>query len=92
MDTFTCSSWYYLRYTDPHNTELPFSREAADRWMPVDNYIGGIEHAILHLLYSRFFTKVLHDAGLVDFDEPFMPFCTCSTAASLPRRCATWVC
>ena len=71
MDTFTCSSWYYLRYCDPHNTELPFSREAADRWMPVDNYIGGIEHAILHLLYSRFFTKALRDMGLLDVDEPF---------------------
>ena len=71
MDTFTCSSWYYLRYCDPHNEELPFSREAADRWMPVDNYIGGIEHAILHLLYSRFFTKALRDIGLLDVDEPF---------------------
>ena len=71
MDTFTCSSWYYLRYTDPHNAELPFSREAADRWMPVDNYIGGIEHAILHLLYSRFFTKALRDMGLLSCDEPF---------------------
>lgn len=71
MDTFTCSSWYYLRYTDPHNTELPFSREAANRFMPVDNYIGGIEHAILHLLYSRFFTKALRDIGLLDVDEPF---------------------
>ena len=71
MDTFTCSSWYYLRYTDPHNTELPFSREAANRFMPVDNYIGGIEHAILHLLYSRFFTKALRDMGLLDVNEPF---------------------
>ena len=71
MDTFTCSSWYYLRYTDPHNTELPFSREAANRFLPVDNYIGGIEHAILHLLYSRFFTKALRDMGLLDVDEPF---------------------
>ena len=71
MDTFTCSSWYYLRYTDPHNTELPFSREAANHWMPVDNYVGGIEHAILHLLYSRFFTKAMRDMGLLDIDEPF---------------------
>lgn len=71
MDTFTCSSWYYLRYCDPHNTELPFSKESVDRWMPVDNYIGGIEHAILHLLYSRFFTKVLRDLGMIDIDEPF---------------------
>lgn len=71
MDTFTCSSWYYLRYTDPHNDKAPFSKEAVDRWMPVDNYIGGIEHAILHLLYSRFWTKVLRDMGMVDVDEPF---------------------
>lgn len=71
MDTFTCSSWYYLRYCDPHNTELPFSKESVDRWMSVDNYIGGIEHAILHLLYSRFFTKVLRDLGMIDIDEPF---------------------
>ncbi len=72
MDTFTCSSWYYMRYTDPHNTELPFSPDRVNRWMPVDQYIGGIEHAILHLLYSRFFTKVLRDMGMLNFDEPFM--------------------
>ena len=71
MDTFTCSSWYYMRYTDPHNSELPFDPAKANYWMPVDQYIGGIEHAILHLLYSRFFTKVLRDEGMLDFDEPF---------------------
>ena len=71
MDTFTCSSWYYMRYTDPHNSELPFDPAKANYWMPVDQYIGGIEHAILHLLYSRFFTKVLRDTGMLDFDEPF---------------------
>lgn len=71
MDTFTCSSWYYMRYTDPHNSELPFDPAKANYWMSVDQYIGGIEHAILHLLYSRFFTKVLRDAGMLDFDEPF---------------------
>ena len=71
MDTFLCSSWYYLRYTDPKNTEKPFDKDANMYWGPVDQYIGGIEHAILHLLYSRFFLKVLRDAGLVDYDEPF---------------------
>ncbi len=71
MDTFTCSSWYYIRYCDPHNDELPFSKQATDRWMPVDNYVGGIEHAILHLLYSRFWTKVCRDLGLLSCDEPF---------------------
>ena len=71
MDTFLCSSWYYLRYTDPKNTKLPFDKDANMYWGPVDQYIGGIEHAILHLLYSRFFLKVLRDAGLVDYAEPF---------------------
>lgn len=71
MDTFTCSSWYYMRYTDAHNDELPFDPAKANAWMPVDQYIGGIEHAILHLLYSRFFTKVLRDLGMLSFDEPF---------------------
>ncbi|MCD8317017.1 MAG: leucine--tRNA ligase [Eggerthellaceae bacterium] len=71
MDTFICSSWYYMRYTDPHNENLPFDSDVINKWMPVDLYIGGIEHAILHLLYSRFFTKVMHDMGMVDFKEPF---------------------
>ena len=71
MDTFICSSWYYLRYADPHNETAPFDRDKVNYWNPVDQYIGGIEHAILHLLYSRFFTKVLRDAKLLDFDEPF---------------------
>ena len=71
MDTFVCSSWYYLRYCDPHNTQMPFSKEKTDYWMNVDQYIGGVEHAILHLLYARFFTKVLHDLGYLACEEPF---------------------
>ncbi|MGN6132162.1 MAG: leucine--tRNA ligase [Nocardioidaceae bacterium] len=71
MDTFVDSSWYYLRYCSPHYTDGPFDPEAVRRWMPAEQYVGGVEHAILHLLYSRFFTKVLHDMGMVDFEEPF---------------------
>mgnify|MGYP002460338461 FL=1 len=71
MDTFVCSSWYYLRYCDPHNDKMPFAKDKVDYWMNVDQYIGGVEHAILHLLYARFFTKVLYDLGYVSCEEPF---------------------
>ncbi len=71
MDTFICSSWYFIRFTSPGSTGAPFESEAVDYWMPVDQYIGGIEHAVLHLLYARFFTKVLFDADLIKADEPF---------------------
>ena len=71
MDTFLDSSWYFLRYCDPKNTEAPFSKEKVDYWMNVDQYIGGVEHAILHLMYARFFQMALYDLGLVSTEEPF---------------------
>ena len=71
MDTFVCSSWYYFRYADPKNEKVFASKEMIRKWLPVDLYVGGAEHTVLHLLYSRFFTKVLHNLGYIDFDEPF---------------------
>ncbi|HPR96069.1 MAG TPA: leucine--tRNA ligase [Thermotogota bacterium] len=71
MDTFVDSSWYYLRYINPHLEDKPFNTEDVNQWLPVNQYIGGVEHAILHLLYSRFITKVLYDLGEIDFEEPF---------------------
>jgi leucyl-tRNA synthetase len=76
MDTFVESSWYFARYTCPDTRDAPLDREAARYWLPVDQYIGGVEHAILHLLYSRFFTKVLRDLGYLDIDEPFLNLLT----------------
>lgn len=72
MDGFACSSWYFLRFADPHNDDRPFDPEKAKFWLPVDDYIGGAEHAVMHLLYARMWTKVMHDAGLIEFDEPFV--------------------
>ncbi|HPT70077.1 MAG TPA: leucine--tRNA ligase, partial [Syntrophomonas sp.] len=71
MDTFVCSSWYYARYCDPHNSEIPFAKDKTDYWMAVDQYIGGVEHAILHLMYARFFTMFLHDIKMLSVEEPF---------------------
>lgn len=71
MDTFMCSSWYYLRYTSPHESDQPFDEEKLKHWMPIDMYVGGAEHAVLHLLYARFMTKALRDCGFLSFDEPF---------------------
>ncbi len=71
MDGFACSSWYFLRFANPHYTDGPFDPEAVQKWLPVDLYVGGAEHAVMHLLYARFWTKVMYDAGLVGFVEPF---------------------
>ncbi len=71
MDGFACSSWYFLRFADPHNDKQPFSKDKADFWLPVDDYIGGAEHAVMHLLYARFWTKVMYDEKLINFSEPF---------------------
>jgi leucyl-tRNA synthetase len=71
MDGFACSSWYFLRFADPHDDKAPFARDKVDFWLPVDDYIGGAEHAVMHLLYARFWTKVMFDEGLIDFEEPF---------------------
>ena len=90
MDTFVDSSWYYLRYISPHDQKQPFVKEDVDRWLPVDQYVGGVEHAILHLLYSRFVTKALHDLGYVGFDEPFKRLFTqgmvCHNAYHCPKH------
>lgn len=87
MDTFVDSSWYFLRFTSPHSEDFPIEKRLADYWMSVDQYIGGIEHAILHLLYARFFTKVVRDMGLVDVDEPFTNLLTQGMVCKETYRC-----
>ncbi len=89
MDTFVDSSWYFFKYCDPHSTELPYQKEPVMYWGPVDQYIGGIEHAILHLLYARFWTKFTRDIGLHDFDEPFMNLLTQGMVNNASAFCET---
>jgi leucyl-tRNA synthetase len=87
MDTFVCSSWYFLRFVTPREEDRAFDSDQVNRWMPVDQYIGGVEHAIMHLMYARFFTKALCDEGLVNFPEPFLNLFTQGMITKIARFC-----
>jgi leucyl-tRNA synthetase len=87
MDTFVDSSWYYFRYCDPHNEKAPFDSQTIRYWMPVDQYIGGIEHAVLHLIYTRLWTKIMRDLGLIEFGEPVRKLLTQGMVCLATRRC-----
>jgi len=90
MDTFVDSSWYFFRYCDPHNESAPFDREKIKYWTPVDQYIGGIDHAVMHLLYTRFWNKMMRDIGLVDFDEPVRSLMTQGMVTNLVEGTSEW--
>jgi leucyl-tRNA synthetase len=90
MDTFVDSSWYFFRYCDPHNAEAPFDKEQIKYWTPVDQYIGGIDHAVMHLLYTRFWTKMMRDIGLVEFDEPVKALMTQGMVTNLVEGTGEW--
>jgi leucyl-tRNA synthetase len=90
MDTFVDSSWYFFRYCDPHNESAPFDREKIKYWTPVDQYIGGIDHAVMHLLYTRFWSKMMRDIGLIDFDEPVKALMTQGMVTNLVEGTSEW--
>ncbi len=90
MDTFVDSSWYFFRYLDPHNADAPFDKGKAAHWMPVDHYIGGIEHAVMHLMYTRFWTKMMRDIGLVNFDEPVKNLLTQGMVTNIVENTTEW--
>jgi leucyl-tRNA synthetase len=90
MDTFVDSSWYFLRYCDPHNDQAPFDSEIIARWLPVHQYIGGDEHAVMHLIYSRFWTKMMRDLGLLHFNEPFQRLRTLGMVTNIIRETGEW--
>jgi leucyl-tRNA synthetase len=90
MDTFVDSSWYFFRYLDPHNDEMPFRPEIAAKWTPVDQYIGGDSHAVMHLIYTRFWTKVMRDMGLVKFNEPVKRLLTQGMVTNLVEGTSEW--